>query len=145
MKYTTRHLQTFFGISHQTAKNYAAEFAAYLSPSATPEPNRQRHFTDEDLTVLALVVEMKRSGAVFEDIHAALRAGQRGDLPQDTAMIPAPGAAMLLLQEKVMALSQRISDLERETAMKDGQIALLKEQLADANREIRKLERERDD
>jgi hypothetical protein len=42
MIYTTQHICGMFKVSHQTVKNWTRKFFAYLSPSATPEQNRQR-------------------------------------------------------------------------------------------------------
>lgn len=142
MKYTTQHVSNLFNIVNQTVRNYAAEFSHYLSPSARPGANRQRQFTDDDLAVFALIVEMKNNGAIYEDIHAALANGQRGQIPEPNAITPTNANVMLLaLREQVTTLVNEVKRLELENAAKDGQIALLKEQLADANREIRKLER----
>ncbi|MBL8165402.1 MAG: MerR family transcriptional regulator [Anaerolineae bacterium] len=133
MPYTTQQVSGFFSLSHQTIKNYAAEFAAYLSPTATPGHNRQRQFTEDDLTVLALVVEMKRSGARYDDIHASLGAGQRGEMPGTTHTTDlAPAGTTRALLAEIKTLNERIRELEQQSAHKDGQIAVLKELLRDA-------------
>lgn len=135
MRYTTQHLCNLFKISHQTVKNYATEFADHLSPTATPGPNRQRYFTDDDLTVIALIVEMKGAGGLYEDIHAALRNGQRGVMPDGSLVSADPGMA-LVLRQQIDQLTARIRELELDNARKDGQIELLKEMLADAQRRL---------
>ena len=81
MPYTTRHVSTLLGISIETGRLWAEEFADYLSPTATPGKNRHRMFTEEDVAVLALVADMKKQGLTYADAHASLKAGQRGNLP----------------------------------------------------------------
>jgi DNA-binding transcriptional MerR regulator len=78
-KYSTKHLGTLFSVTPETIRLWTAEFAEYLSPTAHPGPNRARYYTQEDLEILTLVANMKADGIVFTEIHASLRAGQRGD------------------------------------------------------------------
>ena len=78
MNYATRHVGQLFHVSGETVRNWANEFAAYLSVVGNPPKGRQRRFTDEDLAVFSLIAEMKNRGATFDEIHAALAAGQRG-------------------------------------------------------------------
>ncbi len=140
--YTTGHLTTLFNVSHQTIKNYCKEFAAYLSPTATPPANRQRQFTDDDLAVLSLVVELKTAGATFEDIHAALGAGQRGLTPDTAALTLNEPVMLIALRQQVTDLTLQISALQADNQKKDGKIELLTQMLADAQDTIRQLERE---
>lgn len=146
MKYTTQHIQALFNVSHQTVKNWVAEFATYLSPSATPESGRARQFTEEDLRVLALVSEMKTRSATYEDIHAALQTGQRGTLPDSftTALAPTPSivSALADMREQMTLLNETIQNLQLSISRKDGQIDLLKEQLKEAQTEVSRLQRE---
>ena len=146
MKYTTQHAQALFNVSHTTIKNWCAEFADYLSPSARPEPGHQRQFMEDDLRVLALVAEMKNRAATFDDIHAALKIGQRGVLPNsfNTALAPTSTivAAISELREQIELMNSTIQNLQAEGNKKDGQITLLKEQLSEAKADIRRLERE---
>lgn len=80
-QYKSRDLQSIFDVSGETIRVWADEFSTYLSPSATPGSGKHRIFSDEDLTVFALISEMKALGKTFEDVHVSLRTGQRGDLP----------------------------------------------------------------
>jgi DNA-binding transcriptional MerR regulator len=81
MSYTTQHLAVFFGRSKATVRNWAVEFADYLSPTATPEEGKVRYFTDEDLKVFALVADYKDRDQTYEQIHLALSSGLRGTPP----------------------------------------------------------------
>lgn len=135
--YTTRHLCDLFGVSHQTIKNWGGEFAAYLSPTATPPPGSARRFSESDLAVLALVAELKRAGATYEHIHAALRAGQRGEKPSSLA---ASDSALLVLRQRVVELEAALRNSQSETQRQAGMIDLLKQQLSEAQRRIIELE-----
>lgn len=69
------------GVSPQTIRSWAAEFADYLSAAATPPKGQPRHFNDDDAAALALVAEMRSRLAGYEAIHAALAAGDRAEWP----------------------------------------------------------------
>ena len=81
MAYSSRHACILFGIAPETVRNWSEEFLEYLSPTANPGKGRHRSFSEEDMGVFALIAEMKTQGRVYEDIHAALGNGQRGDPP----------------------------------------------------------------
>lgn len=76
--FSTSQVAKRFGVADQTVKNWAAEFAPYLSPTAIPEPGKKRAFTADDVSVLALVHELVGRGRDVAAAHAALQAGQRG-------------------------------------------------------------------
>jgi len=119
--YTTRHIAQRFGISPATVKNYAVEFAAFLSPTATPEPGTRRSFTEADVTVFALICQRKTEGATYEHIHAALAAGQRIDTPA------AP--QQLALAEQVAHLRAELAAARTERDEARGEIKALKDML----------------
>lgn len=80
--FTTKHAQLLFRVaSPQTIRNWAKEFASYLSPSATPGSGSTRRFSPEDMKILALISELSGQGVSFDEIHAALASGQRGQVP----------------------------------------------------------------
>jgi DNA-binding transcriptional MerR regulator len=76
--FSTAQVAKRFGVADQTVKNWASEFAQYLSPTATPEAGKRRAFTAEDVAILALVHEMVGRGRDTSAAHAALQAGRRG-------------------------------------------------------------------
>jgi DNA-binding transcriptional MerR regulator len=134
--YTATQVAQVFNVSRETARRWANEFAAFLSPTANPEQNRQRSFSDSDMGVFALIAEMKAQGRLFEDIRAALGSGQRGSAPANAS------ALALTDQPPAKALQARVLDLEKQLASTSGENRLLKEQLADAQAEIKALNRE---
>lgn len=144
MKYTTQHAQALFNVSHTTIKNWTAEFSDYLSPLATPESRKARQFTEEDLKVLALVAELKANRAAsFEDIHFALRSGQRGTLPDSISTTLAPTSTLVSgitqLQAVINDLNQQIEVERAEKFMAKGQVELLEKQLETAQEKIIEL------
>lgn len=143
--HSTQDLCDLFGLSHQTVKNYTREFAAYLSPTATPSAGRTRQFTEADLQVFSLIVEMKGSGSTYEDIHLSLSSGQRGDIPQSEPQSSALTLRVQSLQAALTNLEQQLQVERLEKAQLVGQVKLLREMLAEAQAEIRRLDNERND
>jgi DNA-binding transcriptional MerR regulator len=81
MGYTTNDIKAIFSIAPETVRNWTREFARYLSVTANPESGRTRLFTEEDLKVFDLVNRMREDNKSYDDIHAALIAGERGNGP----------------------------------------------------------------
>lgn len=134
MSYTTKQLYSVFKVSHQTIKNWASEFADYLSPTATPETNKRRVYTDDDVRVFDLVSRLKKEGKVYEEIRGALGAGQRGDLPDMPHEIVAVsnGSALAMAHQHIMQLQAEIEILKGERDRRlaaEGQVMLLERQL----------------
>lgn len=151
MKYSTLQTATMFSISRETVRLWTEEFAAYLSPTATPSQGRHRQYTDEDMTVFALIHRMKGEGSVYEDIHIALRRGDREQPPNtlDLALPEGTKQQIALMQAQILAIQE-----ERDRAIQERDEAITqrriesalreesKEQLAIANERIEKLLRE---
>ncbi len=133
-QYTSRQVEQIFDLSHETVRTWAEEFAEYLSTDANPGKGRPRRFSTEDMEVLALVAAMRTTGSRFEDIHASLKSGSRGDAPnlspqEVTALATTTRERQLGLQIEV--LQRTISDLtkraeEGESAQREN-IGLRKE------------------
>lgn len=79
--YRSKHVSTIFNISHETVRTWSNEFGEYLSPTARPGARKQRLFTKDDMSVFSLVSELKKQGMTFDEIHASLKNGERGELP----------------------------------------------------------------
>lgn len=140
--YTTKDLIQTFSISHETAKNWAGEFARYLSPTATPPAGHRRAFTDEDMTVFALVSEFKTRGLTYADIHAALQTGQRGQVPTETALDKVPSVVkdmIVTLKSEIDLLHSQLESEKAKTNQAVGRADLLKEQLESKEQLIRQL------
>jgi DNA-binding transcriptional MerR regulator len=139
--FTTSSLAKLFGTSDQTVKNWAKEFAEYLSPSAKPPAGQRRVFTFDDCRVFALVNDYHRRGFGYDAVHASLGAGQRGDFPPDSGMVPsiATSPAFLALKNDRDDLRLLNKQLETERDEARGQVKLLKEQLDQREQRVSEL------
>jgi DNA-binding transcriptional MerR regulator len=111
----------------------------HLSPQSNPGEGRARNFTDADMEVFALIVEMRGQGKQYADMHAALINGQRGSLPNDidTAIMQQPKYVQLEL--KIDFLEGKLKAAESETLQDKREIDVLTRQLEAAQAEIKQL------
>lgn len=143
--YTSRQIATLLNITGETVRARSEEFAEFLSHLANPGTKRQRQFNESDLRVMVLVNDMKNAGARFDDIHLALKNGQRGELPEAGATSITPTqergrvAALQSQLTEWQALATQETHGRREA---EANVRLLKEQLAEAQAEIKALNRE---
>ena len=66
-----------FNVTSTTLRNWSAEFADHLPPSANPPKSETRSYSEEDVAVLALVAVMREENQPYAAIHAALADGGR--------------------------------------------------------------------
>lgn len=133
-----RHLNT----SGTTIRNYAAEFAEFLSPTATPPAGEPRQFSDDDLAILTTVFVMRGQLATPAAIAAALRDGQRLEPataagPDDAAAVDAPAAfttALQVLESRLNKLEDRLEverdariDAEKRATAAETELRVLRE------------------
>ncbi len=116
--YTVSQVAKHLTTSGTTIRNYAAEFAEFLSPEATPPAGVPRQFSDDDLAVLSTVFVMRGQLAPPAAIVAALRDGQRMEpatpaASYDAPAIDAPAAFTTALQ----VLESRLNKLEDRLEM----------------------------
>jgi DNA-binding transcriptional MerR regulator len=112
---------------------------------ANPGSGRHRIFSDDDLRVFSLVNEMKNKGLTYSDIHASLKAGQIGDLPE----IPVESE---VVEEIAIAQTQhKLAQLaaERDKAIQklhdaEGEIIRLETELKNARKAEERLEEARE-
>ena len=133
-EYGAKEVAQLFGLTVEGVRKYAIEFRDYLSPTADPGENQKRLFTDEDLAVFALIVELRKRGKHYEDMHAALKSGQRGTPPENpTAIIETGNSPLVALQAKYDALQAAYFELKesntREIGIRDGEIKALNKEL----------------
>jgi DNA-binding transcriptional MerR regulator len=148
--YQTKDVCEAFDISRQTVRIWTAEFAEYLSPSATPEKGQQRNFSDEDMAVFALVHEVKQRGGTYENAHVQLKSGQRGELPTQHLPVQAePEMHLSTLRAQITRLNNRLESavIERdELRITAAQEKALRqradEQLREAQNKIDELNQE---
>lgn len=142
--YTTKDIAAIYRVSHQAVKTWAREFAPYLSPAARPEEGKRRIFSDDDVRVFALVRDFTQRGYNFADAHIALKAGQRGDVPDTASEIATtpPATLVVALREEITNLRALLRSAESERDQEKGQVRLLKEQLSEREQLIRDLYKE---
>ena len=139
--FSTPEVAKRFSVSDQTVKNWAAEFGAYLSPTATPEAGKRRAFTEEDVAVFTVVHEMVGRGRDTETAHAALRTGRRG--AEQAITVTQNGDALIAVQQErdraqgaVIELRRMLDDLRTDFRgqldQRDQRIVALERELARA-------------
>ena len=132
-EYKSGDVQKLFKMSSETVRQWAIEFEDYLSPTASPGSGRMRLFTVDDLQVFALIAELKENGKTFEEIHAGLKAGQRGDIPEtdiDTAIEVRAAMEVRVLQQKLISveaerdeLSHQVQELREKMGRLEGELS----------------------
>ena len=148
--YQTKDVCELFDISRQTVRIWTAEFAEYLSPSATPEKGQQRNFSDDDMTVFALVHEVKQRGGTYENAHLQLKNGQRGNLPVEQKLVQAePEMHLSTLRGQITRLSNQLEsaiterdELRISAAQEKALRQRADEQLEHAQKKIDELNQE---
>ncbi len=139
MAFTTRHVAAYFKRVEPTIRKWSVEFADYLSPTGAPEKGKSRQFTIEDMKVFDLIADMRDSGNTYEEIHMALKSGNRGNAPdvneQDLRVLQATEGERRVTLE-VEALQRAIVDMRRQLTLAETKAA----QLDEANITIAKLE-----
>lgn len=144
--YKSSDLQRLFNRSGATIRSWAVEFAEHLSPTATPEEGKQRTYTHADLEIMALISEMKNKSATFEDIHAALQAGQRGSIEDRSiqAALSTDGIVALdSARQMIVSLRADLEDLQAERDTLHDDNIRLQTQLDDRDKRIEELEKDR--
>lgn len=69
------------GVGCDSVKQWATEFAEYLSLTANPGKGKERQFTESDLRVLAVIAEQFEFDGEADDIHYALNSGHQYEEP----------------------------------------------------------------
>ena len=131
--YNSRQVAALFGVALETIRNWGSEFQDYLSPLANPGQGRHRKYNPEDLAVFALVRDLKEKGLSYNDVHTALRGGERGRPPE-----LAPN------QVQAIVVSERERRLAIEVQTLQATISQLQNRLAEteaAQKEVEELRR----
>lgn len=81
MEYKSQDVQRTYDVSAETVRTWSDEFREYLSDGANPGTGKHRLFTEDDLSVFALVAETKDRGGTYAEAHLSLKAGYRGTIP----------------------------------------------------------------
>lgn len=113
--YSTGDVSERFGVKRQTVRRWAEEyFADFLSPEANPGEGRNKKFTDADLTVFGLWIEGQSRGLTVEEVKAALRNGDRGEIPLPPLSKSQQELALSQVITQNVELKSKIERLEEE-------------------------------
>lgn len=97
-------------LPESTLRKYAQDYAEYLSPFAG---RRHREYTDQDVRILRLIVEMKAKRQTQDDIDVTLRSLEAGDW-QQLPELPEAAQALVPTESSMIALQTKTSGLQRE-------------------------------
>lgn len=119
----TKDLAELFNVAEPTIRAWCGEFEDYLSPDANPGEGRTRYYNDDDVKVLALVAEMKTQGKTFEDIHASLKTGVRGDVESAVQAAQQRPQSVEQALVYIQQLVNRVNSLEDQITTQTSEIA----------------------
>jgi DNA-binding transcriptional MerR regulator len=142
--YSTQQTANLFSLSRETIRRWAKEFTEYLSDTASAGGGRTRKFSEDDLNVFALVANLKDTGETFDSIHASLKNGQRGEIPENAKELAGISHQKKYgtLMRQVDNLTQQVRNMELAVASKDGELITIKRELQEAKNVIAQLNRE---
>lgn len=142
--HTTQDICRLFGVTPQTVKNWADNFSPQLSPTSQPGKGKKRFYSLDDMEVFALIHEYSQRGLNYDDAKVALQNGQRGTIPERVGelALAEPPTLILNLRNKIADLETELHRKTSEASEAQGQVKLLKEQVAEKDRQIRDLYRE---
>lgn len=138
MQYRSQHVATLYGITIETVNVWAREFSKYLSSTANPGQKKARLFNRDDMAVMDLIASLRQQQMSYEDIHANLASGQRGEPPQiepeqvqaivstdaETKLALENDRLKIALVEAKTALQKAETDLTRLREVEDKTIRL---------------------
>lgn len=112
-----------FGVNPQTVRQWAAQFAPFLSMSANPDKGETRLFDEDDLRVFALIAYMRGKGASFDEIQVSLESGQRGLMME---IASSTGDSQGISAGAYLA---RVEDLARDLGYTKGELSRVEGEL----------------
>lgn len=119
-----------FDVSSETIRRWAMEFEIYLSSNANPDSGQTRLFSESDLTVFALVANVKEIGGTYDDAHARLRSGERGIVPDEPISKSEQKMAINQLYESFRAVEAERDGLQKEVERLSNELQQSREELA---------------
>lgn len=130
------------GVSASQIRNWAAQFAEYLSPAANPAPGQPRQLTPNDVAILQAVKELRAAGVDYAAIPDQLPdPDQAADLQPYIEIKPTPTPqnalestvdakqVALLVESRFQGIQAQIEQLSKAQAASEqkqvGQITTL--------------------
>lgn len=121
------------GKHDNTVRNYAKQFAEFLSPE--PPKGESRIFTDSDLRILGFVSRLSDSGMSYDEINQALKRKMSEGSPFPPIL---PIASSAETQGLIT-----IAEAESRLVIKDAKIAELEARLEELRKQIEQFREER--
>jgi DNA-binding transcriptional MerR regulator len=121
MAYKRLQVAQHFGRDTETIRRWSIEFANYLSQDANSLGRNKSNYSDSDMETLTLIRDMYDKGSSVDEIHIALKSGQKGQFDgflQNTR-IQLSESQVAQLKEIAMerdALRERLQDAENTIA-----------------------------
>lgn len=136
--YNLDQIANMYGTSNENARRWCIAFADFLSEGANPPDHRKRLMNNDDLTVFALVAEMRAQGHVFDTIKAALADGKRGAAPATpAAVVPADKTKLAKLQADVNRLTEALQLTMADKTRLEGRLEEVSADREALRRELR--------
>jgi DNA-binding transcriptional MerR regulator len=137
---TVGDLSRIFQVSPQTVRSWCDTFKEYLSPGATPPQGEARIFNEEDVSVLALVAQLRQDLVTFEDIHQALTSGLRGRPPLEEPEPSVEYPPAPLMAQEIARYQGELRATQRELERLHGDLREEREARLEAEKRASRIE-----
>jgi len=150
---TQNDLATELGVSSQTLKNWARDFAPFLS-SPGPLGDANRRFTEDDVFVLRRVKDHLAAGLTFDETSEELRAdgygaSTNGDGAHSALLVPNPQQGFGVLSDTLRVMIENQQTVQNSLQVNRNLLGViiqdnfnLKEENAKLRERMLKLEQE---
>lgn len=148
--YGTSDVQRLFGITPQTARDYARDprLEMYFSALAKPSKGGTRRFTEEDMRVISYIVEQRdQFGRSLDEIADSLAAGSRGEIPFAPTIQEKINTELEVIRRELNKITLERDNLRAENAAllttleyERGSKDALNRTIMELNREIGRLQ-----
>lgn len=125
----TKQVADRLGKHENTVRNYAQQFAEFLSPA--PPKGEYRDYTDDDVRVLHFVAQLSDKSMRIEDIKSTLR----HRLDEGTSLPPVIPPVSPVEKQGLVT----VPEMETQLALKDAQLRELQIRMEELRRELTEL------
>ena len=126
--YTVSQIAHALKVSPPTVRAWARDYSAFLSSQATPAPEQERLFDDDDLAVLMTVKTLRSQREKHPAIVERLAAGERLEPPDAPPPPPRASSGRIIEQEPAPA-GDAIRAFESALTVYQGQVTDLTNRL----------------
>lgn len=140
MAYKRLQVAQHFERDTETIRRWSIEFSQYLSHTANAQGRNKSFYTDTDMQTLSLIRDMYDKGSSVEDIHIALKTGQKGQFDgflQNARVVLSESQAMQL--KEIVARNEELESLLADTLKKLANAEAKNELIPDMQSKIDEL------